>query len=97
MFGSADTDGGIIAYFARDCNLVVLKRFYLSLRRAGNIMVVVNSHPLFMQTMTRRRSPSMITRKEQHGHSIREFMRGGKKHVQFEDLSAQLPVPVVPA
>ena len=33
----------------------------------------------------------MITRREQHGHSIREFMRGGRKHVQFEDLSARLP------
>lgn len=33
----------------------------------------------------------MITRKDQHVHSIREFMRGGKEYVQFEDLSAQLP------
>lgn len=33
----------------------------------------------------------MITRKEQQAHSIREFMRGGKKHVQFTDLSAAMP------
>ena len=33
----------------------------------------------------------MITRKEQQPHSIREFMRGGKKHVQITDLSAMLP------
>ena len=33
----------------------------------------------------------MITRKEQQAHSIREFMRGGEKHVQFTDLSAKLP------
>ena len=33
----------------------------------------------------------MITRQEQQAHSIREFMRGGRKHVQFTDLSAQVP------
>ena len=33
----------------------------------------------------------MITRREQQAHSIREFMRGGKKHVQFTDLSAAMP------
>ena len=33
----------------------------------------------------------MITRQEQQAHSIREFMRGGRKHVQFTDLSTQLP------
>ena len=33
----------------------------------------------------------MITRSHQQAHSIREYMRGGKKHVQFTDLSAQLP------
>ena len=33
----------------------------------------------------------MITRKDQQGHSIREFMRGGKKQVLFTDLSAKLP------
>lgn len=33
----------------------------------------------------------MITRKEQQAHSIREYMRGGRKHVLFDDLSAKLP------
>ena len=33
----------------------------------------------------------MITRKEQQAHSVREFMRGGKKFVQHTELSAQLP------
>jgi hypothetical protein len=33
----------------------------------------------------------MITRKDQQAHSIREFMRGGMKHVQFTDLSSELP------
>ena len=33
----------------------------------------------------------MITRQDQQAHSIREYMRGGKKHVQFTDLSARLP------
>ena len=33
----------------------------------------------------------MITRKEQQAHSVREYMRGGMKHVQFDDLSAALP------
>ena len=36
----------------------------------------------------------MITRKDQQGHSIREFMRGGKKHVEHTMLSAQLPEKV---
>ena len=33
----------------------------------------------------------MITRRDQQSHSIREFMRGGKKFVQFTDLSARIP------
>lgn len=33
----------------------------------------------------------MITRSEQQSHSIREFMRGGKKQVELTDLSASLP------
>ena len=33
----------------------------------------------------------MITRREQQAHSVREYMRGGMKHVQFDDLSAALP------
>ena len=33
----------------------------------------------------------MITRKEQQNHSVREFMRGGKKHVQLTELSQVLP------
>lgn len=33
----------------------------------------------------------MITRKDQQAHSVREFMRGGKKQVQMTTLSAQLP------
>ncbi len=33
----------------------------------------------------------MITRKEQQSHSVREFMRGGKKHVNLTELSASLP------
>lgn len=33
----------------------------------------------------------MITRKEEQSHSIREFMRGGKKHVEHTELSARLP------
>lgn len=33
----------------------------------------------------------MITRKEQQLHSVREFMRGGKKHVEHTQLSAELP------
>ena len=33
----------------------------------------------------------MITRKEQQAHSVREYMRGGEKFVQFTDLSSQLP------
>ena len=33
----------------------------------------------------------MITRSEEQSHSIREFMRGGKKHVEHTLLSAQLP------
>jgi len=33
----------------------------------------------------------MITHQAQQAHSIREYMRGGRKHVQFTDLSAQLP------
>lgn len=36
----------------------------------------------------------MITHKAQQAHSIREFMRGGRKYVQFNDLSAQLPEKV---
>ena len=33
----------------------------------------------------------MITRNDQQNHFIREFMRGGKKHVELTELSAQLP------
>ncbi len=33
----------------------------------------------------------MITRSEEQSYSIREFMRGGKKHVEHTQLSAQLP------
>ena len=33
----------------------------------------------------------MITRSEEQGHSIREFMRGGKKHVEHTHLSSALP------
>ena len=36
----------------------------------------------------------MITRRDQQGHSVREFMRGGKKFVHFTDLSARLPESV---
>ena len=33
----------------------------------------------------------MITRREQQIHGVREFMRGGKKHVHTTELSARLP------
>lgn len=33
----------------------------------------------------------MITRSEEQSHSIREFMRGGKKYVEHTLLSAALP------
>ena len=33
----------------------------------------------------------MITRIDQQSHSVREFMRGGKKYVEQTQLSAQLP------
>lgn len=33
----------------------------------------------------------MITRKEQQSHSVREFMRGGRKQVELTELSAGLP------
>ena len=33
----------------------------------------------------------MITRSEEQSHSIREFMRGGKKYVQHTQLSSALP------
>lgn len=33
----------------------------------------------------------MITRSEEQSHSIREFMRGGKKHVEHTHLSSALP------
>ncbi len=33
----------------------------------------------------------MITYKDQQAHSVREFMRGGKKYVQHTQLSARLP------
>ena len=33
----------------------------------------------------------MITYKDQQSHSVREFMRGGKKQVQLTQLSAGLP------
>lgn len=33
----------------------------------------------------------MITRADQQSHSVREFMRGGKKQVEMTQLSAKLP------
>lgn len=33
----------------------------------------------------------MITRREQQSHSVRENMRGGKKHVLFTNLSEKVP------
>lgn len=33
----------------------------------------------------------MITRNDQQNHFVREFMRGGKKHVEMTELSARLP------
>ncbi len=33
----------------------------------------------------------MITRANEQGKSIREYMRGGKEYVQFTHLSSQLP------
>ena len=33
----------------------------------------------------------MITRREEQVHSVREFMRGGKKQVNITALSAKLP------
>ena len=33
----------------------------------------------------------MITRSEQQVHGVREFMRGGKKHVNTTELSTCLP------
>ena len=33
----------------------------------------------------------MITRPDQQTRSVREFMRGGKKHVELTQLSTQLP------
>lgn len=33
----------------------------------------------------------MITRKEQQSHSIREFMKGGKKYAEMTALSAEMP------
>ena len=33
----------------------------------------------------------MITHQNQQSHSVREFMRGGRKHVELTKLSAQLP------
>ena len=33
----------------------------------------------------------MITHQNQQGHSVREFMRGGKKQVELTQLSAKLP------
>ncbi len=33
----------------------------------------------------------MITRSDQQAHSVREFMRGGKKYVQHTQLSSELP------
>ena len=33
----------------------------------------------------------MITYQNQQSHSVREFMRGGRKHVELTKLSAQLP------
>ena len=36
----------------------------------------------------------MITYRDQQNHSIREFMRGGKKHVEHTELSSRLPEKV---
>jgi len=33
----------------------------------------------------------MITYQDQQGHSVREYMRGGKKQVELTQLSSQLP------
>ena len=33
----------------------------------------------------------MITHQNQQNHSVREFMRGGRKYVELTQLSAQLP------
>ena len=33
----------------------------------------------------------MITRNDQQSHSVREFMRGGKKQVELTELSKSLP------
>lgn len=33
----------------------------------------------------------MITYRDQQNHSVREFMRGGKKYVEQTELSTQLP------
>ena len=33
----------------------------------------------------------MITRNDQQSHSVREFMRGGKKQVELTELSQSLP------
>ena len=34
---------------------------------------------------------SMITRKDEQVHGVREYMRGGKKQVNMTELSAKLP------
>ena len=34
---------------------------------------------------------SMITRRDEQVHGVREFMRGGKKQVNMTELSAKLP------
>ena len=34
---------------------------------------------------------AMITYQNQQSHSVREFMRGGRKHVELTKLLAQLP------
>ena len=36
----------------------------------------------------------MVTHQDQQNHSVREFMRGGKKHVEMTELSARLPEKV---
>lgn len=45
----------------------------------------------FPITLIAKGDLSMITRRDKQDHSVREFMRGGKKQVQQTALSAQLP------
>ena len=47
--------------------------------------MLLSLHPIVREAL------AMITRNDQQQHGIREFMRGGKKYVQTNDLSAHLP------